>query len=224
MSRPFYVVGTTLLGFALVLSFLGSISLPYLSNFDYTRVSFGGSTLQSGSRVLRQIRWGIWGPCLYDGNKHEMCFHTGYAYSLPIIAPGGQIAIVDKSFTRGLAVHPVAAGTVAIAFACALSATRTEHGIFYAAAMSLLSAILLIIAFAIDIALFVDVHSQIGTLHDIRPTVNAGTAFWTTLTSFLLVIVAAFSLFIARRQELRSDSYPMLESNSGGCLPGIRRS
>ncbi|KAJ7635496.1 hypothetical protein DFH06DRAFT_675535 [Mycena polygramma] len=115
MARAFYLSGMAFLFCALVLSFLSSISLPYLPALDFTRVKFAKGFF-SGSDTLQEVRWGIWGPCVYDGNDHRTCVHTGHGYTIPIRTLDGQEVDIGASWTRGLAIHPVATAVVAIAF------------------------------------------------------------------------------------------------------------
>lgn len=56
MSRVFCLSGVVLLGFALVLSFLVSVSLPYLPALDITRVRFGNVISVSGAPSIQEIR------------------------------------------------------------------------------------------------------------------------------------------------------------------------
>ncbi|KAJ7190142.1 hypothetical protein GGX14DRAFT_483738 [Mycena pura] len=212
MARAFYLTGTAFLFVALVLSFLGSISLPYLRALDYTRVVFSGPLL-SGTDSLTEVRWGIWGPCLYD-NKQPKCFHTGHAYAVPLITREGQEVIIGASWTRGLAIHPVVTAIVAVAFGFA--ASKHEHGSLIASLMSFFAAFMLLIAFAIDIALFAFVHHEVGKLRNVDGNVNAGSAFWMTLVELILVLLAGCTVCFGRRKEGKTDSYPMFTNPSAG--------
>jgi len=220
MARTFYLTGAACLFVALVLSFLGSISLPFLPALDYTRVVFSGA-LSSGTDRLTQVRWGIWGPCLYDLEK-RFCFHTGHAYEVPLLTDDGQLVIIGESWTRGLAIHPVTTAIVAVAFGFAVS--KHEHGPLIASLMSFFAAFMLLIAFAIDIALFAFVHHEVGKLHNVDGNVNAGSAFWMTLVELILVLLAGCTVCFGRRKEGTTDSYPMFTNPSaGGFLSRFRK-
>ncbi|KAJ7864603.1 hypothetical protein B0H14DRAFT_3084422 [Mycena olivaceomarginata] len=220
MARAFYFVGTGLLFVALVLSFFSSISLPYLPALDFARVKFSGGGISGlGSLELTQVRWGIWGPCIYDGNNERTCLHTGHGYAVPVetlnIETGAtQEVIIGASWTRGLAIHPVATAAVAVAFGFA--ASKLEHGPLLASLTSFFAALMLLIAFAIDIALYVFVHHEIGKLKDVDANVNAGSAFWMTFVSLIFVLLAGCTVCFGRRKESGSDSYPMFTQSSGG--------
>jgi len=220
MARAFYLSGTAFLFVALVLSFLSSISLPYLPAIDFARVKFE-SGLFSGSDTLSQVRWGIWGPCVYDGNDKRTCVHTGHGYAIPLRTLEGQEVVIGASWDRGLAIHPVATGVIAIAFGFAVS--KYEHGPLVASLTSFFAAFMLLIAFAIDIALFAEVHHQVGKLDNVRANVNAGTAFWMTLVSLIFVLLAGCTVCFGRRKESGNDSYPMMSNTSGGFLSRFRK-
>ncbi|KAJ6452865.1 hypothetical protein C8R47DRAFT_997959 [Mycena vitilis] len=213
MARAFYLSGMAFLFCALVLSFLSSISLPYLPALDFTRVRFAKGFF-SGSDTLQEVRWGIWGPCVYDGNDHRTCVHTGHGYTIPIRTLDGQEVDIGASWTRGLAIHPVATAVVAIAFGFA--ASKMEHGPLIASLTSFLAATILLIAFAIDIALFAFVHHEIGKLDNVDANVNAGSAFWMTLVSLIFVLLAGCTVCFGRRKESGNDAYPMFTKSSGG--------
>ncbi|KAJ6598522.1 hypothetical protein B0H10DRAFT_1888166 [Mycena sp. CBHHK59/15] len=221
-ARTFYVSGMVFLFCALVLSFLASISLPYLPALDYVRVNFGKG-LFTGANVMSELRFGIWGPCVYDGNGHRTCVHTGHGYSVPIenIERTDQI-VIGASWTRGLAIHPVATGIIAIAFGFAVS--RHEHSPLIASLMSFFAALMLLIAFAIDIALYAFVHHEIGKLSNVRGNVNAGSAFWMTFVSLILVLLAGCTVCFGRRKESGGGgAYPMMTKTSGGFMSRFRR-
>ncbi|KAF7353579.1 hypothetical protein MSAN_01548200 [Mycena sanguinolenta] len=224
MARAFYLSGMGFLFCALVLSFLSSISLPYLPALDFTRVTFTGVFFPgSAADELSQLRWGIWGFCEYDGNNHRHCFHTGHGYPIEIETPEEQTVIIGASWTRGLAIHPVATGVVAIAFGFA--ASKSDKGPVIASLTSFVAAAMLLIAFAIDIALFAFVHHEIGKLKNVDAAVHAGSAFWMTLVSLILVLLAGCTVCFGRRKEAGSDAYPMFTktASGGGFLSRFRR-
>ncbi|KAF7353375.1 hypothetical protein MSAN_01526100 [Mycena sanguinolenta] len=228
MARAFYLSGMGFLFCALVLSFLSSISLPYLPALDFTRVTFTGVFFPgSAADELSQLRvstldffcyflftlpshLAVGGFCEYDGNNHRHCFHTGHGYPIEIETPEEQTVIIGASWTRGLAIHPVATGVVAIAFGFA--ASKSDKGP-------------LLIAFAIDIALFAFVHHEIGKLKNVDAAVHAGSAFWMTLVSLILVLLAGCTVCFGRRKEAGSDAYPMFTktASGGGFLSRFRR-
>ncbi|KAJ7726329.1 hypothetical protein DFH07DRAFT_1001735 [Mycena maculata] len=221
MSRASYLCGMVLLFVALVLSFISSISLPYLPAIDFARVHFNGVNLVSGQDSLSEVRWGIWGPCTYDEHNDRTCAHTGHAYTFFIQSLQGQEIIIGSSWTRGLAIHPVATVIVAITFGFA--ASKMEHGPFFASLASFFAALVLLIAFAIDIALYAFIRHEIAKLKDVDAHVNAGTAFWMTFVSLILVLLAGCTVCFGRRKESGNDAYPMMSKTSSGFFSRFRK-
>jgi|SRR6266508_4659628 len=80
MSRIFCLSGVVLLGFALVLSFLVSVSLPYLPALDITRVRFSNVTVSmSGAPSIQEIRVSICFPyCQFIIIADHFPFVVGY--------------------------------------------------------------------------------------------------------------------------------------------------
>ncbi|KAJ7266531.1 hypothetical protein C8J57DRAFT_1328094 [Mycena rebaudengoi] len=221
MARVFYLSGMAFLFVAFALSFLSSISLPSLPALDFVRVNFD-SSLFFGSAALTQVRWGIWGACAYTIDGEKECRHLGHGYEVILeTSDGRQRVDIGGSWTRGLAIHPVATGIIAIAFGFA--ASKYEHGPLVASLTSFFAALMLLIAFAVDIALYAFVHHEVGKLENVRADVNAGAAFWMTLVSLILVLMAACSVCFGRRKESGNDAYPMLTQTSGGFLSRFRK-
>ncbi|KAJ7823408.1 hypothetical protein B0H14DRAFT_2826708 [Mycena olivaceomarginata] len=225
MARAFYLSGMAFLFFALVLSFLSSISLPYLPALDFARVKFKSGFFSGACGLCRSSGANIHvrGPCVYDGNDHRTCVHTGHGYGIPIRTLDGQEVDIGASWTRGLAIHPVATAVVAVAFGFA--ASKLENGPLIASLTSFFAALMLLIAFAIDIALYAFVHHQIGKLDHVDANVSAGSAFWMTFVSLILVLLAGCTVCFGRRKESGSDAYPMFSKSStgGGFLSRFRK-
>ncbi|KAJ7263902.1 hypothetical protein C8J57DRAFT_1450713 [Mycena rebaudengoi] len=214
MARAFYISGMVFLFFALVLSFLSSISTPYLPALDFVRVNFGKG-LFSGPDVMTELRFGIWGPCIYDGDSKRHCEHKGHGYTVEVRNQENTDKIViGASWTRGLAIHPVATGVIAIAFGFAVS--KFEHAPLIASLTSFFAALILLIAFAIDIALYAFVHHEIGKLSNVRGHTTTSSAFWMTFVSLILVLLAGCTVCFGRRKESGAGSYPMMTKTSGG--------
>ncbi|KAJ7167905.1 pali-domain-containing protein [Mycena filopes] len=219
LPRSFYTAAIAFLGCALVLSILTSISLPAFPALDFVRLSY--SNTPKSSQFLSQLRFGIWAPCIYDGTGKRSCPHLGHGYALPLTDFDQKSRVfIGSSWTRGLAIHPVATGFIALAFGFAVS--KYEHGPFLAVVNSALAAFLLTLAFIVDIALYAFVKQQVNKLpHPGKVTTSS--AFWMTLTSLILVVMAGGSVFYGRRKDV--DAYPTLSSGSGkgGFLARFRR-
>ncbi|KAJ7706482.1 hypothetical protein B0H16DRAFT_1746932 [Mycena metata] len=180
MSRAFYLSGMVSLLLAVILSLFASISLPYLPPLDVVRVGFNGSTLfNTGAYELREF--GIWwGACFYEGNLERKCFRICLDYTI-----GGP--------------NPTATGFVAIAAGFAAFKRPIT-----APLTSFLAALLLLIAFGIDLALLIIVHHEIGRLDDAQAHVYAGAVI--TFESHRLLLFASSS---SRPPPLLDASFPI---------------
>ncbi|KAJ3513696.1 hypothetical protein NLJ89_g2810 [Agrocybe chaxingu] len=164
MSRAFCIPGVLFLLCAFVLNFLVSISLPWLTALDIARTHFGdGAIQQANVQGIAEIRFGIWAPCYYNTNDDRTCLKTGHGYSVEIANTRQTEAITIKSsWTRGLAVHPVAAAATFVALLLSLSTHITVT--LLASLVSFLAALITLIAFAIDIALYALVRNEMKKL------------------------------------------------------------
>ncbi|KAJ7624062.1 pali-domain-containing protein [Mycena polygramma] len=219
-ARSLHIAGTAFLGVALILSLATSISLPYLPALDFVRVNFPNAP--KSADIMSQLRFGIWAPCFYDGNGKRSCPFGGHGYSFLIGSFDlKQSVLIGSSWTRGLAIHPVATAFtgLALGFAC----SKHEHGPILATLSSFIAAFLMLLAFIVDIALFAFVKQQVGTL----PNGNTSTssAFWMTFVSLILVLLAGCTVFFGRRREAGvGSSYPSFSSSNGGILSRFRKS
>jgi len=217
MARVFCIPGIIFLFCAFVLSFLTSISLPFLPALDITRVHFGGSvsSVSTTGEVMTQLRFGIWAPCFYDQNDARTCEKTGHAYSVSISnSERTASVIIGSSWTRGLAVHPVA--TAVTFFALALSFSTHTTVTLVSSLVSFLAALLTLIAFAIDIALYAFVKHEIHKLPGVSGDTLTGPGFWLTFVSLILLLLAGCTVCFGRRRDRMAgaSSYPAYSSSS----------
>ncbi|KAJ7147290.1 hypothetical protein C8R46DRAFT_1353487 [Mycena filopes] len=221
MSRIFCIPGIIFLLCALVLSVLVSISLPYLPALDFVRVHFGSGVATNGDGMT-ELRFGIWSACYYTTDGARTCLKTGHAYAVAISnAEKTANVVIGSSWTRGLAVHPVAAAVTFIAFGMSFS---THHMVTLLSSLtSFLAAALTLIAFAIDIALYAFVHHEIGKLPDVSGHTTTSAGFWMTFVSLLLLLLAGCTVCFGRRKDRMSGaaSYPM--SSKPSFLSRFRR-
>ncbi|KAJ7739175.1 pali-domain-containing protein [Mycena metata] len=218
LPRSFYIAAIVLLFCALVLSILSSISLPTFPALDFVRISY--SNTPRSKDFLSQLRFGIWGLCEYDGTGKRSCQFTGHGYGI-LLRDFNQetTAFIGPSWTRGLAIHPVATAVTGIAFGFACS--KHEHGPFITAVSSAVAAFLMTLAFIVDIALYAFVKEQLDKLPH-PGTTTPSSAFWMTFVSLILVIAAGGSVFYARRKDVGSE-YPTFSSGTGGFLSRFRK-
>jgi chromate transport protein ChrA len=129
---------------------------------------------------------------------------SNLAYNLEIAnAAGTQTAKVSASWTRGLAAHPLAAAVTLVAFAFAFS----THVILtlVASLLSFLAALVTLVAFAIDIALFARVRHEMKGL-GVDTNTNTAPAFWMTLVAFVLLLLAGCTVCFGRRKSRLGDA------------------
>jgi len=204
-SRAFCIPGSVFLLAATVLLVITSVSLPYLPAVDFVRSSFrsGNVSVLNGngdvtSTSVSQLRLGLWSYCSIEqpsGNRD--CSTTGYAYGVGV-RNGISTATIQPAWTRGLAVHPVAAAVSFVALLLSLSTHITVT--LLASLTSFLAAVLTLIAFAIDIALFAVVKHRVGNVTNTAP------AFWMTFVAFILLLLAGCTVCFGRRRQSRLDN------------------
>ncbi|EJD38779.1 hypothetical protein AURDEDRAFT_172098 [Auricularia subglabra TFB-10046 SS5] len=181
---------------AFIASLLASVSLPLLPALEVVRAHFSGTIESIGKiRTIREDRFGVWAHCWYyvkDGDRE--CSKEGHDYVAVLTTPEGQ-KIVGRSWTRGLAVTPVATGVTFIALVLALI-PGTKYALF-GSMTAFLASFLMLLAFAIDIALLAKVKSA---YHVPGSSINAGAGFWLTFVSFIFLCVSGCTLLFGNRR------------------------
>ncbi|KAK0478849.1 hypothetical protein IW261DRAFT_1481227 [Armillaria novae-zelandiae] len=174
MTRAFCIPGIIFLFCAFVLSFLTSISLPYLTGLDIARTTVVNAGRVGGEGV-KQIRT----------DNARTCEDASHGYTL-FIQNSDRTETVDigSSWTRGLAVHPRLHVTF---IALLMSFSQHVTVTLLASITSFLAAFLTLIAFACDIALLVYLKHQVNKLNDLDPSTKGGPGFWLTFVSLILL-------------------------------------
>jgi len=189
---------------------------------DITRVHSSGQVASSVNEAITQLRLGIWGYCV-DMSSGRTCYKTGHGYSVTVTNGQNAEVTIGSSWTRGLAVLPVAACVAFIAFLLSMSQHITIT--LVASLVSFLAALLTLVAFAINIALFVYVKHELGTLN-ISETTITGPGFWLTFVSLLLLLLAGCTVCFGRRRDrmagATNNSY-QLNGPKGGLLSRFGR-
>lgn len=200
---------------SMVLLVLVTISTPTtLSDstpFDFVRSSnLGGIIdLSPGSNQKRPIgalKFGTWGYCsALNGTSDYACFKHSHGYSATFgINPTEQdtaardTVTIGASWTRGLAVHVVA--FVAALIGLVLTAIPKQVVRLAATIVNAISALLALIAFCIDIALFVYVQKQMNKIAD-SPKTMPGPAFYMALIAIPIAVIATVFDFLNWRSE-----------------------
>ncbi|KAF5315777.1 hypothetical protein D9611_004874 [Ephemerocybe angulata] len=197
MARIFCIPGIVFLFCALVLSFLASISLPYLPALDIVRVKFPTSALVADA--ITELRYGIWTVCSYGENESRTCLKTGYAYEMSVkSAASSQPVTIGKSWTRGLVVNPIATGVTLIALLLSLSQNMLVT--LLASMASFLAGVLHLISFFIQIALFARIKDKMKSL-DVEANTKPGPGFWLVFVSLILTFLAGCTVFFGRRRD-----------------------
>lgn len=111
-------------------------------------------------------------PCSRQPDIFLRVRGTGYAYNTTMYAGSTRAdsITIRASWTRGLAIHPVAAGMSLIALLFSLSAHMTAR--LLAALAAFLASIITLIAFATDIALFAYVKEKASKLDGTTTTTD----------------------------------------------------
>ncbi|EIW56840.1 uncharacterized protein TRAVEDRAFT_151472 [Trametes versicolor FP-101664 SS1] len=201
MSRVLHIPGIVFLLCAFVLLFLVSISLPFLTALDFARVNFkdGSPTVGSDSNVVDQIRFGTWANCWYEASGTRACSAAHNAYTTTLYDSQRQgFVTIGPSWTRGLAVHPVATGVTFVALLLSFSTHVTFT--LLASLTAFLAATITLVAFAIDIALYVFVKHEVGKLAGVSANTDTAPGFWLTFVSFILLCLAGCTVCLGRRR------------------------
>ncbi|KAH8798716.1 pali-domain-containing protein [Flagelloscypha sp. PMI_526] len=211
MTRIFCIPGIIFLAAAFVLNALVSISLPFLTALDIARTSFP-TTIQLSENQAQELRFGIWTFCTYDQDGDRTCKNEGHGYSVNLRFQDTKTndtfpIVIGSSWTRGLAVHPVAAGVTFIALVMSFSTHITVT--LVCSLVSFFAAFLTFLAFIIDIALFAYAKDKLG---DAGAHTKTGPGFWLTFVSFILLLLAGCTVCFGRRKgRMDKSDYPMTE-------------
>jgi len=215
MTRAFCIPGILLLFIAFALSFLTSISLPYLPALDITRTQFGDGNISSGQQGMTELRFGIWAPCYYNQNGDRTCGEASHGYSFDISnADNTTTVTIGSSWTRGLAIHPVA--TVVTFVALLLSFSQRVTVTLFASLTSFLAAFLTFTAFACDIALYAYLRNRVKKLSGVDTNTTTRAGFWLTFVTFILLLLAGCTVCFGRRRDRMSGAkkYPAMSQPS----------
>ncbi|KAH9041836.1 hypothetical protein EDB84DRAFT_1474130 [Lactarius hengduanensis] len=185
---PHLFPGIFFLFSAFILSLLVSISLPGIPTVDIARTHFtGGATphVSTNTESIEQIRVPR-AYCTYDDQTGDRT----------CVGPGSTVTI-GPGATRGLAVHPVAAGVTFVALLCSFSSHVTL--VLIASLLSFLAALLTLIAFAIDLSL-------VNNLDSVSARSVAAPGLWMTLVSLILLLLAGCAVYFGRRHSRMSGA------------------
>jgi len=202
MARIFCIPGIVLLTICIVLSFLVSLSLPYLRDLDIVHVNLVGIASSGNAQAISNVRFGIWSYCTTQASNGDVtCIPNQVGYSASFSAAGGGGVNITADWTRGLLLHPIA--TFFVLFAWLLSFSQHFTVTLIASLMSFTAAGFMLIALAIDIALFVHVRNEFASVPGVADDTSAGARLWITLAVLLLLLISGFIVCFGRRRESR---------------------
>ncbi|KIM23883.1 hypothetical protein M408DRAFT_319244 [Serendipita vermifera MAFF 305830] len=192
MASRRLILGRVVLGVAFILSFLISISLPYVRFLDLVRTSYGTPrTIVTGTSndQTTELRLGLWGVCSSLASSGDWKCWMGYNSSV-----GGKY--IRESWVYGAEVHPLVTFVILLAWLLSFSLKT----IFVAFVFTAIGCLLTFIWFAIEIAVFVHVTNQMG---NIGGSTRPGPAFWMTLVVLILAVVAGCVVYLEHRRQKR---------------------
>ncbi|SNX85954.1 uncharacterized protein MEPE_04663 [Melanopsichium pennsylvanicum] len=206
MTRSYLFLALGISFISMVLLVLVTISTPTtLSDstpFDFVRSSnLGGivdlSPDSNKNRLIGGIKFGTWGYCsALNATSKYACFKHSHGYSAIFgINPTDQdtaardTVTIGSSWTRGLAVHVVA--FVFALIGLVLTAIPKQIVRLAATIINTIAALLALVAFCIDIALFVYVQKQMRKVAD-SPNSIPGPAFYMALIAIPIAVMATF--------------------------------
>ncbi|TKY84540.1 hypothetical protein EX895_006442 [Sporisorium graminicola] len=204
MTKRYLIPALAISFVSMVLLVLVTISTPTtLSDstpFDFVRSSsLGGivdlSPNSNEKRLIGAVKFGTWGYCTaLNGTSNYACFKHSHGYSVRFginpntTATAARDAVsIGSSWTRGLAVHVVA--FVAALIGLVLTAIPKQVVRLAALVVNAVAALLALIAFAIDIALYVYVQRQMKKVAD-SPNTMPGPAFYMALIAIPIAVAA----------------------------------
>ncbi|CEH14160.1 Actin cortical patch SUR7/pH-response regulator PalI [Ceraceosorus bombacis] len=240
MGRRAFCVPALVTGFlAFALLLLSTISTPLEGANSSPFYVVEGTNLNNATdsasnanqqRQLSSIRLGNWGYCTKGTGEggFSYCSDNQHAYNvtLNLGSNGTDVANQDQSayrsteigpsWTRGLVVVVVAFVFSIIAFVLSFPPHLIVQ--LVASLIWLLTAVLALIAFAIQIALFIYTRQR---LQRISPdaSVMPGPSFYLTLISIPLSLFSAITVCCGYRKTKNEDSYGGYKAGSGASKP-----
>jgi len=219
MARSFCIPGIILLFIAFVLMLFATISLPYVHEFDIVRANFPNPNLTppTGGPPADQVRFGIWAFCIEDAVSEAVsCGPADHGYSFNFLVNTGSgsptTESLGASYTKGLIITPIATAIIFVAFLLSFSEHLTVTLI--SSLLSFLSALITLIAFAVDIAVLARLRHILDGVPN--SSVDTAPAFWFTFVAFILLLLAGCTVCCGRRTELRRNNVNTTPSTRRG--------
>ncbi|KAH8831260.1 hypothetical protein DL96DRAFT_817163 [Flagelloscypha sp. PMI_526] len=208
-----------------------SISLgPLLPNNDVVRATFVPGVVSILPNTT-QARFGLWTACAADFNEHvEACLDRHIAYNVQFSSgmDSSGVAIIERSYTRGLFVHVFVMLTSLCSsiFMFPFNPALLRCG-FWLTCVNFLGAIA---AFAIDLVLLARVGSQMKHLEGHTAFVHPSWGFWWSLAVFVFSFCAVGTsmgsdkiLQIARASKVQTLDPSTRSRKKSFWLPKLKR-
>lgn len=221
MVKKFYIGALVVSAISAILLLLVTISTPTTLSaptpfYFVSSGNLGGvidcSPNSNPLRLVNSIQFGTWGYCSSAVNASGYaCFRLPHGYSATFgINPNGTTATtaavtnvtIGASWTRGLAVH-VATFTVS-GVGLVLTAIPKQKIRMVAMGVNATAALMALIAFAIDIALFIYVQNQMRRIAS-KANTMPGPAFYMALFAILIGVGATVLNFFNWKRERDYD-------------------
>jgi hypothetical protein len=201
-DRGTFTPGTIFLLIAFVAGLLSSVSLPVFRPLEVVRTHFNTDPELNIKGRIEEARFGVWSGCAYlhDYGRHCTDAGVGYEVGIAFIENGVEERRVGKSWTRGLILTPVATFFAFVALGLAL-VPGGKFGLF-ASGMSFIAALVMLLAFIIDIILLLRVKDKFRVP---GADTNAGAGFWLTFISFIFLVVSGCTVCIGHRRAQGRD-------------------
>ncbi|KAI6039555.1 pali-domain-containing protein [Pisolithus marmoratus] len=200
LSAIFFLVASVLL-------IVVSVSLPSMHSMDFTRVNATGEStaLHVANETVTQLRFGTWSYCYELTNGTMLCsvaagVPTGYSV---VVSTQNNSVIIGSSWTRGLALHVVAAlatGLAAILLPLSQSIPAPRCISFTRRTSVTLVDIFVMATFTVDGILYVYLKSQMTNL-GFGGNTQPGPAFWMTLAAMIVALLGGGIIYLDNRRK-----------------------
>jgi len=194
----------TITGFCLFIAFLlflfVALSSPIIKSIYVLQISADTSSAQPETSLGTRLRFGVWGFCAtsaLSGSKGE-CIGPRLGYTIDpriiaVVTNERDLAnVILKALTILLVLHPIAAGLAFLTLLPVTASCFVYHKLpwIISLVMSVPTAIVSTIVFAVDLALIIVARNKIKGLPAIHVSIDFGNAVWMVLVSTLFTWIA----------------------------------
>ncbi|KAN0130163.1 SUR7/PalI family domain containing protein [Lactarius tabidus] len=196
----------TITGFLLFGAFLHflfvALSLPIIKSIYLLEISSRSSQIET--TVATRLRFGVWGFCASSalrGTPTE-CIGPQLGYTvnpltIEVVTKDTEVAdVILKGLTILLVLHPVAAGLTFLTLVPVTASCFVYHKLpwIISLVLSVPTAIVSTVVFAVDLALVIVARSKIKDVSAIHISIDFGNGIWMVLVSTLFTWAAMILL------------------------------